>query len=90
MNSDFFKAHIAIAECEKRLKSEGRRVVVITQNIDELHRKAGSENIIELHGSLFQTKCTKCLNVSPNYDSPICSALKDKGLASTIVLLSRH
>lgn len=44
------KAHIAIAECEKRLKEQGRKVVVITQNIDELHKTAGSENILELHG----------------------------------------
>lgn len=44
------QAHIAIAECEKRLAAQGRRLVVITQNIDELHKRAGSENIIELHG----------------------------------------
>ena len=44
------QAHIAIAECEKRLKSQGRRVFVITQNIDELHKRAGTENILELHG----------------------------------------
>jgi len=42
---------VAIAECEKRLAKEGRRVVVITQNIDELHARAGSTNIIELHGN---------------------------------------
>ena len=47
------QAHAAIAECEKRLKAQGRRVVVITQNIDELHKRAGSENILELHGKAF-------------------------------------
>lgn len=72
-------AHIAIAECEKRLKPQGRRVVVITQNIDELHKSAGSENIIELHGNLFTTRCTKCGDVRQNKDSPICSALAGKG-----------
>jgi len=41
---------VAIAECESRLKEEGRRVVVVTQNIDSLHARAGSKNIIELHG----------------------------------------
>jgi NAD-dependent SIR2 family protein deacetylase len=46
------QAHIAIAECEARLKEQGRKVVVITQNIDELHKKAGSQNILELHGQL--------------------------------------
>ena len=57
------QAHIAIAECEKRLKSQGRRVCVITQNIDELHKRAGSENILELHGNymiyLFDSKINK-------------------------------
>ncbi|NP_001191422.1 sirtuin-5 [Aplysia californica] len=72
-------AHEAIAECEKRLKPLGRRVVVITQNIDELHRRAGSENIQELHGNLFKTRCTKCGDVRVNRDSPICAALAGKG-----------
>ena len=44
------QAHVAIAECECRLKEQGRRVVVITQNIDGLHARAGSDNIVELHG----------------------------------------
>ncbi|XP_062343368.1 NAD-dependent protein deacylase sirtuin-5, mitochondrial isoform X1 [Cinclus cinclus] len=43
-------AHIAIAECEKRLSKQGRSVVVITQNIDELHRKAGTKHLLEIHG----------------------------------------
>ncbi|XP_059143435.1 NAD-dependent protein deacylase sirtuin-5, mitochondrial-like isoform X2 [Physella acuta] len=72
-------AHIAIAECEKRLKEQGRKVVVITQNIDELHKTAGSENILELHGNLFTTRCTKCNDVKKNHDSPICPALAGKG-----------
>ncbi|GFO46746.1 NAD-dependent protein deacylase sirtuin-5, mitochondrial [Plakobranchus ocellatus] len=72
-------AHVAIAECEKRLKAQGRRVVVITQNIDELHKRAGSENILELHGNLFTTRCTKCGDVSVNKESPICPALAGKG-----------
>lgn len=73
------KAHIAIAECEKRLKGQGRRVVVVTQNIDELHKRAGTENIIELHGNLFTSRCLKCGDISKNYDSPICEALRGKG-----------
>ncbi|ELW71724.1 NAD-dependent deacetylase sirtuin-5 [Tupaia chinensis] len=41
--------HLAIAECEARLGRQGRRVTVITQNIDELHRKAGTKNLLEIH-----------------------------------------
>jgi len=35
--------------------------------------------VIELHGSLFRTRCTACGDVRSNYNSPICPALKDKG-----------
>ena len=76
---DVLQAHVALAEAEKRLESEGRRLIVITQNIDELHKKAGSEKVLELHGSLFRTQCTKCLEVKANTDSPICEALAGKG-----------
>ncbi|NP_001187449.1 NAD-dependent protein deacylase sirtuin-5, mitochondrial isoform X1 [Ictalurus punctatus] len=72
-------AHLAIAECEARLSQQGRSVVVVTQNIDELHRRAGSQNVLELHGSLFKTRCISCGEVKANYKSPICPALKGKG-----------
>ncbi|XP_029285602.1 LOW QUALITY PROTEIN: NAD-dependent protein deacylase sirtuin-5, mitochondrial-like [Cottoperca gobio] len=72
-------AHLAIAECEERLSKQGRNVTVITQNIDELHRRAGSKNILELHGSLFKTRCMSCGHEAANYKSPICAALEGKG-----------
>ena len=72
-------AHHAIAEVEARFEAEGKRVVVITQNIDELHRRAGSKNILELHGSLFRTRCTSCGDVRANHDSPICEGLRGHG-----------
>ncbi|XP_020348489.1 NAD-dependent protein deacylase sirtuin-5, mitochondrial isoform X2 [Oncorhynchus kisutch] len=72
-------AHVAIAECEARLQKQGRRVTVITQNIDELHRRAGSINILEMHGSLFKTCCMSCGHVEVNHKSPICAALEGKG-----------
>jgi len=53
-------AHLAIAECAERLKGEGRRLRVITQNIDELHTTAGTKNLLELHGSLFRVRCIDC------------------------------
>jgi NAD-dependent deacetylase sirtuin 5 len=72
-------AHYAISDAEKRFKREGKRLVVITQNIDELHRKAGSDTIFELHGTLFKTRCTKCGRIEANHDSPICDAMVGKG-----------
>ncbi|XP_034387659.1 NAD-dependent protein deacylase sirtuin-5, mitochondrial isoform X2 [Cyclopterus lumpus] len=72
-------AHLAIAECEERLGKQGRTVTVITQNIDELHRCAGSQNILEMHGSLFKTRCMSCGHEADNSKSPICAALEGKG-----------
>lgn len=46
-------AHRALADWE----TGGNDVVVITQNIDELHQRAGSRQVIELHGNLFRTRC---------------------------------
>ncbi|XP_017292565.1 NAD-dependent protein deacylase sirtuin-5, mitochondrial isoform X1 [Kryptolebias marmoratus] len=72
-------AHLALAECEERLGKQGRRVTVITQNIDELHRRAGSKNLLEIHGSLFKTRCMTCGHEAADHRSPICAALKGKG-----------
>ncbi len=47
-------AHKALAQLEK----SGHDVVVITQNIDRLHQRAGSERVIELHGSIWSVRCT--------------------------------
>lgn len=49
-------AHIALA----RLEQEGKLKAVITQNIDGLHQKAGSRNVLELHGSVHRNYCEKC------------------------------
>ncbi|HEU5253990.1 MAG TPA: NAD-dependent protein deacylase [Solirubrobacterales bacterium] len=53
------RAHEALAELERRGLIEG----VITQNIDRLHRAAGSENVIEVHGSIETSSCRKCMAV---------------------------
>ncbi len=45
--------HLALAELEQRLS----RFTLITQNVDGLHARAGSSNIIELHGNINRTKC---------------------------------
>jgi NAD-dependent deacetylase len=49
-------AHGALAELEAR----GLLEAVITQNVDRLHRKAGSERVIEVHGSIATSSCTSC------------------------------
>lgn len=72
-------AHLAIAQCEERLRTQGRSVVVITQNIDDLHRQAGSKNVLKIHGSLLETRCVTCGHVAENHRSPVCGALEGKG-----------
>lgn len=49
-------AHVKLAEWEK----EGRLAAVVTQNIDGLHQKAGSHNVLELHGSVLRNHCMDC------------------------------
>jgi NAD-dependent deacetylase len=48
--------HLALAEFER----SGRLQTIVTQNIDALHQKAGSQRVIELHGSLRTLTCTNC------------------------------
>ena len=48
--------HKKIAE----LESQGKLKAVITQNIDGLHQKAGSKNVLELHGSVMRNYCMNC------------------------------
>ncbi len=43
-----------------RWEREGKLSAVITQNIDGLHQKAGSQNVLELHGSVLRNFCTRC------------------------------
>src|SRR3989338_2773226 len=50
------KAHLALAE----LEHVGIVRCVITQNIDGLHKKAGSKNVIEIHGNLMEICCLTC------------------------------
>ena len=49
-------AHRALSELEKK----GKVRAVITQNIDSLHQKSGSRNVLELHGSVHRNYCMKC------------------------------
>ncbi len=51
--------HILISKWEKEFEN----LWVITQNIDNLHRRAGNKNILELHGNIFYTRCLKCFEV---------------------------
>ena len=49
-------AHLALA----KLEAAGKLQAVITQNIDGLHQKAGSQKVLELHGSVHRNYCRRC------------------------------
>lgn len=49
-------AHLALA----KLEQQGKLKAIITQNIDGLHQKAGSKNVLELHGSVYRNYCVDC------------------------------
>jgi NAD-dependent deacetylase len=49
--------HVALVELERRL---GDRFLLATQNIDGLHIAAGSERVVEMHGALMRSRCTRC------------------------------
>ena len=50
------RAHKALAKLEEM----GKLKAVVTQNIDGLHQKAGSKEVLELHGSVLRNYCTRC------------------------------
>lgn len=49
-------AHRALVELENRFEN----FLLLTQNVDNLHRRAGSRKVLELHGNIFRTKCSIC------------------------------
>ena len=74
--ASFNQAHQIIADMEKIYN----RLWVLTQNIDGFHLQAGSQNVIEIHGNLYDMQCTKCSYTSKvkNYSElkeipPVCS-----------------
>ncbi|HET7142857.1 MAG TPA: Sir2 family NAD-dependent protein deacetylase, partial [Anaerolineales bacterium] len=48
--------HYALAEMEKKIPE----FTLITQNVDGLHRMAGSNNLLELHGNILRVRCSAC------------------------------
>jgi len=61
------EGHFAISQME-----EFKDVVILTQNIDGLHQRSGSTNVLELHGSIILIKCTVCDfidNITENFES---------------------
>lgn len=52
--------HFALARLEELFSNSGREFLLLTQNVDRLHQRAGSKYVRELHGSLFVWRCVAC------------------------------
>ncbi len=50
-------AHLALAELER---AHPGRVLVVTQNVDDLHERAGSRNLLHMHGEILKVRCDSC------------------------------
>ncbi len=59
--------HHALVELEQRIEA----FTLLTQNVDGLHRAAGSENPIEIHGTIWRVRCLECRRAFENREVPI-------------------
>ncbi|MGA9072049.1 MAG: NAD-dependent deacylase [Terracidiphilus sp.] len=69
-------AHTALAEVEARL---GERFFLCTQNVDDLHERAGSRRLLHMHGELNKARCENECGAPPLTDRRIYQSLNDVG-----------
>ncbi|MGL4256199.1 MAG: NAD-dependent deacylase [Microbacterium sp.] len=79
-------AHRALARLEGAL---GEQVLVVTQNVDDLHERAGTRNLVHMHGELLRALCTAC-GARPVWDEdleprPPCPACGERMLRPDVV-----
>ncbi|MCX7999371.1 MAG: NAD-dependent protein deacylase, partial [Leptospiraceae bacterium] len=67
LNAQPNPAHNVIAEME----SFYPEFYLITQNVDGLHRRAGSKKLVQIHGDIFTVRCTSCTYIGENYEVPL-------------------
>lgn len=53
-------AHLALARLEGGLAGRGGELVIVTQNVDDLHERAGSRRVLHMHGELLKARCLAC------------------------------
>lgn len=55
----------------ERLEKQKPHMLILTQNVDDLHEQAGSERVIHIHGSIWEVRCTRDGNVTINREAPL-------------------
>jgi NAD-dependent deacetylase len=63
-------AHVALAQFEAEWAARGRRVTLCTQNVDNLHERAGSRGVLHMHGEIAKARCHYCGATGP-YDGDL-------------------
>uniref|UniRef100_A0A8D8SZE7 NAD-dependent protein deacylase sirtuin-5A, mitochondrial n=1 Tax=Cacopsylla melanoneura TaxID=428564 RepID=A0A8D8SZE7_9HEMI len=73
------RAHFALAAFEKVMRRRGKNLTIITENLDELHQRAGTKSIVECHGSMWKLRCSYCGHTKSDYHLPLTPALDPHG-----------
>jgi NAD-dependent deacetylase len=53
-------AHYALAELDRHWRLEGQKLLIVTQNVDDLHERAGAERLLHMHGEHLKALCQAC------------------------------
>ena len=78
-------AHFALAELAGALVERGGTLTLVTQNIDDLHERAGSARVVHMHGELLKARCGSCDAVRPWLDDlTVADACPDCGRAGAL------
>ena len=83
-------AHRALARLEAGLAERGGSLFLCTQNIDDLHERAGSQRVVHMHGELLKARCTACGGTMPWHEDlsiavPCPSCRRSGGLRPHVV-----
>lgn len=78
-------AHSALARLERALTGKGGSLTLVTQNVDDLHERAGSSRVVHMHGELLKARCGSCDAVRPWLDDlTVADACPDCGRAGAL------
>jgi NAD-dependent deacetylase len=79
--------HLALAKLESEL---GERYLLCTQNVDNLHEKAGSRRLVHMHGELFTSRCSEECGELPQTDHALYPTLASVARCACGALLRPH
>lgn len=81
--------HLALTKLQQGLEAQGGKLTIVTQNIDDLHEKAGSHDIIHMHGRLNTLLCESCHASVPWFEDSsvetVCPKCGKKAMRPDIV-----